>query len=223
MSAPISAAGTPPTPPTCPKRISGTSSGRPRASSPGPAPSARRPRPSSRPSSRTDRTEQGYRSCSASCGWPNATATPGSRPRVLAPWPSARAPTGMSTRSSNTASTGSWGPQPPRRSCPHPRIRGPAYYHDPDAAGPAALPATSLVLRMSRYGATGTIACESAPALPRPTVPHPTHWGRAKRPPIHVKEEPCSTPQPRTLRPSKLADGRRLDGNNAGRDDRPRV
>ena len=59
-----SAAATPPTPSTCPRPISAISSGRPRASSPGPAPSARRPPPSST-AILADRPhpEQGYRSC----------------------------------------------------------------------------------------------------------------------------------------------------------------
>ena len=64
IGAASSAAATPPTPPTCPRPISATWSGRPRASSTGRTRSARRPPPSSQ-AILADRPhpEQGYRSC----------------------------------------------------------------------------------------------------------------------------------------------------------------
>ena len=79
-------AGTPPPPPTCPRPTSTISSGRRRASSSGPRPSAPRPRRSSPPSSPTARIPSRATApawaCSASAA---ATAPPASRPPVPGP------------------------------------------------------------------------------------------------------------------------------------------
>jgi len=142
MSAASCAAGTRPIRPICRRPISATSSGRPRGSSPGRARSARRPPPSSRPFSLTGRIpSRATAPASGSCGSPNATARPGSRPRVPVPSASAPAPTATSTRSSSTASTGSRGRRPRRHSLCSP---------------PRAPPRARVLPRRGRSGGAGT-------------------------------------------------------------------
>src|SRR3990170_6704048 len=117
----MSAAATPPTRPTCPRPISGISSGHPRASPPGRARSARRPPPSSRRSSRIARIpSRATARASASCGWARAMARPGWRRPVRGRSSSAPVPIATSIPCSSTASTASPCRRPPRSS-PSPR------------------------------------------------------------------------------------------------------
>jgi transposase len=143
VAAHVRRARTPRTPPTCPRRISTIWSGPRRASSPWPARSARRPRPSSKPSSPIGRTpSRAYRSCLGIL----RLATRDGDTRLEAACARAVAVGSRSYRHVDSILKhgldrlpGPMAP-PPRTLMPvHEQIRGREYYQDPNAAAaPAA-------------------------------------------------------------------------------------